>query len=555
MAHVCSTYEAHCYSPRRGYSRTLLLLAIAGSLIACGDVAVESTAATPSGGLGASAADTTPPSTPAGLTATAAGSTGANLSWSASTDNIAVTGYTVLRDGTPIATIAATNHGDTGLTAGTSYTYTVFAVDAAGNASAQTAPVTATTAAAPPPDTTSPSAPTNLVATPGTNAINLTWGASTDNVAVTGYIVRRNSTPVATSAATNHVDTGLTVSTTYSYTVSAVDAAGNESAQTAPVTATTAAAPPGGLDFQTRCAQPGVIKCVGFDAAADIAGGFGANSGIFSGATTPMLDASVKASGASSLKFTIPSQSGADTSGSYFTNFSTDLLTQFGANSEFYVQWRQRFSPEFLNTVYAGVNSPEANGWKQIIIGSGDKPGGVIYFSCTALETVVQNTYQRGFPQMYNSCTGSSSHGSFASFEEPFGNFDFKLQNARPSPYCLYSASNAGTQFPPTGNCFGYFPNEWMTFQIKIKTGPRVNDEWTNSFVTLWMARENQSSEFVINFPWNLTAGDPALDQKFGKVWFLPYHTNKNPAQSHPVGFTWYDELIISTTPIADPAP
>jgi hypothetical protein len=308
----------------------------------------------------------------------------------------------------------------------------------------------------------------------------------------------------------------------------------------------------GTADFDTRCKAPGVIKCVGFDSASDITGGYGSNSGIFSGAATPALDTSVKASGASALKFTIPSNSPADTSGSYFTNFSSDLSVQFGENQEFYVQWRQRFSPELLNTLYQG-----GGGWKQIIIGTVDKPGGIWYASCTALETVVTNLYYRRFPIMYNSCTGSTSHGPYASFDEPYGAFDFKLQNARPSPYCLYSQgkTNPVTFFPPTGNCFGYFPNEWMTFQIKIKTGPRLNDEWINSRITLWMARQNQPSELVIDFPFNLTAGSPAEDQKYGKVWLLPYNTGKDPAPSYPEAYTWYDELVISRNPIADPAP
>ena len=232
---------------------------------------------------------------------------------------------------------------------------------------------------------------------------------------------------------------------------------------------------------------------------------------------------------------------------------------QFGENQEFFVQWRQRFSPEFINTNYLN-----ANGWKQIIIGTGDKPGCTAgntagnpncYTSCSDLETVVQNTGQRRFPQMYNSCTGSTSHGAFDNLYESFGGSDFKLQNARISPYCLYSASNAGQQFPPTGNCFGYFPDEWMTFQVKIKTGPRLNDEWIASNVTLWVARENQPSQLVIDFPYKLTAGSTAQDQKFGKVWLLPYNTNKNPAQVHATAYTWYDELIISRTKIADPAP
>jgi hypothetical protein len=93
-----------------------------------------------------------------------------------------------------------------------------------------------------------------------------------------------------------------------------------------------------------------------------------------------------------------------------------------------------------------------------------------------------------------------------------------------------------------------------MTFQVRIKTGPRVNDEWVNSSVTLWIAREGQPSQLAINWgPYNLSAGSAAENLKFGKIFLLPYNTRKDPAQSHPTAFTWYDELIISRTQIADP--
>ena len=298
---------------------------------------------------------------------------------------------------------------------------------------------------------------------------------------------------------------------------------------------------------------------MGFDVAGDFAPGKsgvgdvpGTNSGIFPPYGTTdysraTQDTSVKASGNSSLRFTIPANSGSDSSGSYFTNFSTDLSTQFGENSEFYVQWRQRFSSEFLATKYAG-----GDGWKQIIIGTGDQPGRW-YSSCTALELVLVNSYHRGFAHMYNSCTGSTSHGPYDPFEELFGAYDFKLQNARPSPYCLYSQQNSSF-FAPTGNCFGYAANEWMTFQVRIKTGPRVGDEFTNSYITMWIARDGQPSEPAITWgPYNLTAGSAADNQKYGKVWLLPYNTNKSASATNPVAYTWYDELIISRSRIADP--
>src|SRR5258708_37889503 len=89
-------------------------------------------------GGGARVADTTPPTTPTGLPGAAAGSTGANLSWSASTDNVGVTGYIVRRKGVQVATPATTGFADTGLSVGT-YSYTVAARDAAGNLSPHSA--------------------------------------------------------------------------------------------------------------------------------------------------------------------------------------------------------------------------------------------------------------------------------------------------------------------------------------------------------------------------------------------------------------------------------
>ncbi len=363
-------------------------------------------------------------------------------------------------------------------------------------------------------------------------------------------------------------------------------------------------------DFPTRCAAPGVIKCVGFDQASDIAGTWGDNHGAWGGAkrcsvntavacssnadcsgltpsgqtcvTSPVLDTTIKASGSSSLKFTFPSNSGSGAAGQYFTNFSADLATQFGENSDFYVQWRQRFSTEYMNTNMA---STSGQGIKQIIIGSGDKagcnsttgnhcsnnagiscsddspclPNGtcdiVCASSCSYLEVVVQDTYKRGYPQMYNSCFGSTSHGAYDPWQEPYGGSDYKNQNAMPSPYCL--------NYDPSGtNCVRYYPNEWLTYQVHIHTGPRRTtanyDEWSNSHVDLWIAREGQPSVKVMDWvvgsrTYALSAGPLASDLKFGKVWLLPYITDKDASQIHTPVSIWYDELIISTQKIADP--
>src|SRR5947207_2085752 len=134
--------------------------------------------------------DTTAPSTPTEILASAVSSSQINLSWAASTDNVKVTRYIVRRDGVKIATPVSTSYTDTGLSAATTYSYTVAARDAVGNTSPDSTSVSVTTAIAA--DTTPPSTPTGLTAAvAGSTGANLSWSASTDNVGVTGYIVRR----------------------------------------------------------------------------------------------------------------------------------------------------------------------------------------------------------------------------------------------------------------------------------------------------------------------------------------------------------------------------
>ncbi len=97
-----------------------------------------------------SPADTSAPSVPSGLTASAASSSSIQLAWSAATDNVGVTGYLVFRGTNQIASLSGASLGytDLGLTASTGYSYTVKARDAAGNTSLASASASATTAAA-----------------------------------------------------------------------------------------------------------------------------------------------------------------------------------------------------------------------------------------------------------------------------------------------------------------------------------------------------------------------------------------------------------------------
>lgn len=86
-----------------------------------------------------------------------------------------------------------------------------------------------------PPDETAPSVPSNVTTTGVTStSVGLAWDPSSDDIGVAGYKIFRDGVQVATSAAASYTDTSLSPATTYSYTVSAYDSAGNNSAESSP---------------------------------------------------------------------------------------------------------------------------------------------------------------------------------------------------------------------------------------------------------------------------------------------------------------------------------
>src|SRR5499426_1427415 len=186
--------------------------------------------------------DATPPSAPANLTVASKTSTTVSLSWTASTDNVGVTGYRIFDGATQVGTSATTSFTATGLAPSSPHTYTARAVDAAMNVSNASNSVMVTTD--PSVDNMPPSPPTNLIVTATTSTtVSLSWTASIDNIGVTGYRIFNGSTLAGTSTATTFIVGSLTPNTSYTFTVRAFDAAGNESQ---PSNAVTAMTQPGG---------------------------------------------------------------------------------------------------------------------------------------------------------------------------------------------------------------------------------------------------------------------------------------------------------------------
>lgn len=281
--------------------------------------------------------------------------------------------------------------------------------------------------------------------------------------------------------------------------------------------------------FKQRCADPNVIRCFGFEieelsthggpivwsAHAAAVGTFvnGADDGTDLRGRVEIAD-DQRASGEFSLKFFMPSQTGAGFAGQFYANFSDDFSVQFGEGEEFYIQWRQRFSRDFLKNRYL----PRSN-WKQVIVGEGNRPNSPAW-SCTQLELVV-NQDDFGYPAMYHSCGGKD------------GRYDPIYQKW----------------------VVNYEPDQWMTFQLHVRIGTWYKNDRkyrNDSLIELWVANEGERSRVVVSENYDLANNNPPA--KYGKIWLLPYLTRKDTSQVHPVAYTWYDELIISRTPIADPA-
>ncbi len=199
--------------------------------------------------------DTTPPSPPGTPTLVSDTSTSVTVSWTASTDNVGVTGYLVYHDGQLCDQVNGTTL--TGICANlspqTQYGFYVNAVDAAGNVSQPSGTLSVTTQ--PSDDHTPPTAPTNVHTTSvSSTSINLAWTASTDNVGVTGYTVYdvENGKPTQLGSSVGNTPSAqlsaLAPATTYHLQVTAFDANKNESTPSSPVL--TVSTPSGG------CTQP-----------------------------------------------------------------------------------------------------------------------------------------------------------------------------------------------------------------------------------------------------------------------------------------------------------
>jgi chitodextrinase len=223
-------------------------------------------------------APVTAPGAPSGLTATA-GAGQVSLAWRApsSTGGAAITSYNVYQGGKKAATVSGTGATVKNLANGTTYSFTVTAVNQAGEGPASGA-ASATPAAA----ITKPGAPNGLTASPGNGKVTLSWTApkSTGGAAITSYNVYQGGKKAATVSGTGATVKNLANGTTYSFTVTAVNQAGEGPASGA------ASAKPAGASASASASASGSVSASASGSASASSSASGSTSASASGSAS-----------------------------------------------------------------------------------------------------------------------------------------------------------------------------------------------------------------------------------------------------------------------------
>jgi hypothetical protein len=559
------------------------------------------------------------PTTISSVATTSITTNSATVTWNTSAAATAQVMYgttSSLGSSTTKNTTMATSHSQalSGLAANTLYYYSVQSVDGNANTVTSSGYTFGTSSSTPAPPATPPSvsisAPASGASLTGTVTVSASATAGSNPIASVQFLLDGADLGSADAASPYSVswNTAGASNGTHTLSATATDSAGNTATATSVSVTVSNSTSNAEADFEARCAAAGVIRCVTFDTASTISGNAAPGLPLIaSGLTTPTIDTTTYASGGGSLHFAVPAgATSANTSGSYNVDFSDDFSQQIDSlingdplslttacggspcKNEIWIQWRQRFDAGMLQQF---ANS---NGWKQVILGEGDTASTLSY-SCSDIETVVENSNQFEIPRMYHSC--GVKLDEYDPLEVNTGNTDnqgngiFSPQNAAGGYLnCTYTVTINIPTIPP---CVPYVANQWMTFQLHIQVGTWYPGGVTSSggppapfkhdsTIQLYVAQEAQPSQLVLDFHPGATSaacdasqqdipscqtgydlvnptayGQPDGDgnmirEKFGKIWLLPYQTNLD-CSSCAAANTWYDELIISYQQVADP--
>ncbi|MGC1485039.1 MAG: Ig-like domain-containing protein [Candidatus Acidiferrum sp.] len=396
-------------------------------------------------------------------------------------------------------------------------------------------------------NTTDKTPPTASITSPVANAslagtVSVTANAS-DNVAVASvqFLVdgANLGAPVTAAPYTTSWDTTTVVNGAHTLSATATDTSGNVGNATGVVVNATNSTSTS--NFQALCIAPGVVKCVTWDspsAFTPATGGAGYASGLYpaeDGTYQGVQDTTNKVDGAGSLEFAIRPGSvhphGTNPAGYWFQQFGTDgAPTNFGEGTTLYMQFRFKVSPSMLNYDWTQAGG---EGWKVFIV-FGPVPGP----SCTSDQFVQENTNQTNVATAYVSC---GTPGLYTNDGNPPMDIEQGDYN------CAYAGSGATYTGP---NCFVYPASTWITEYWVVHIGTFGQ---SNSTFQAWIAPEGQPLKQFLNLP-NFNFGDVSNHTVgLNAIELTPYFSGANGSTTTPAASMWFDDLIISTQPIAAP--
>jgi hypothetical protein len=254
-------------------------------------------------------------------------------------------------------------------------------------------------------------------------------------------------------------------------------------------------------------------------------------------------DTTIFAEGASSLRFDIPASSTCANEAGQYTTFMGGLFaptTPPATNGqELYVQFKAR--------VDSGWLAPTNGNGRKLLVMEGSYP------TCGSMTLVQENTFNVGYLKAYTDCGGNQMYSPAGSVtnstQEEQG--DFALT-------CLYGSTSGS-------NCLQYVPDQWTTFYYHMHinnwvpttctwsggcTGGASLEAWAevgSNPMKKWLSIPNYAFHCYSDNPCTLNAYDA-----MSRLTFEVYDTGHTVANGI-AGHVWYDSLIISSQPIADP--
>jgi len=487
-------------------------------------------------------------------------STGATITWTtdaASSSQVEYGTTSSYVNTTSLDSTLVTSHSQTlrGLSANTTYHYAVISTDSGGTTTSADNTFTTTDA----PIISSVTA-TSITQTGAT----ITW---TTNVPANSQVEYGttssygSTTTLDTNLVTSHSEaiTGLSPNTTYHYAVMSM--AFNLQTTSSDYTFQTSG---GAVPFATRCASPGIVKCISFDSDSDMQTGSyeDPQASILGGPQTMFPDCGgtfrfardtvVFAEGVSSLRFDIPgnvtcaNEAGqySNWMGGYWAPSPLSGTTPVDAplifeGTDLYVQFKARVDSGWLANT-------SGNGRKLVVMEGIDPVCGTMTF-------VQENTYFRGFMDSYTDCGQTGMYtpaGASSNIHMEQGDF----------PNCIYGSTYAA-------NCLMYVASQWMTFYYHIGLAGGWSSSscyWTGgctgaAVMEAWAAVDPNPLKKWLDIP-NFTfkchsspnpCGTGPYDA-MSRLTFEVYDTGNHTANNVP-GTVWYDSVIISSQPI--PAP